>query len=241
MNFLLANTTNHRRAVMLVAAAVLGAIIVLVLYPGPFAIRVPIESGVMGLLVFEAMFRTRKWLNLKTLILYVVLATIISQFLYGILYGGFSFQGLSGVFSVFPYNLYALLEMSVVTGLAYYLIKIYRNEAWAIPESTVDASNEPVYENQSLPADGWLQKYSQQIMGFIGWYLIATVLSSGAMFGLITTPVTLIALIVFARSKQSKGVASGILIAIALNFVVSLVKGVSMNGWCLIPFYNSLN
>lgn len=236
MNSILENTTNHRRAIMFVAPAILGAIIVLVLYQMPFAIRVPIESGVMGLLVFEVMFRTRKWLNLKTLILYAVSATVMSQFLYSILYGDFSFQGLSGLLSGFPYNLYALLEMCIVTGLAYYLIKIYRHETWLLPESTVGVSNEPIYNESSSFFGAWFQKYGQQIMGFIGWFVVASLLAP-ISFGLITTPATLICLLLFARSKTSKGIAGGILTAVALNFVISLARGLSLNGFCFIPFY----
>ena len=100
----------------------------------------------------------------------------------------------------------------------------------------------PKLDNTSETAMGWrgfLARYRQQIQGFIGWYLIATVISSGGLFGLITTPVTLVALIAYANSKKSKGVAGGILIAIALNFFISLLRGLSLNAWCLVPFYTN--
>ncbi len=99
----------------------------------------------------------------------------------------------------------------------------------------VEVPPEPVTDISSFPG-----RYKQQIAGFIGWFVIATFLSGGSVWGLITTPATVLALILYTTSKQSRGVAGGILIAVALNFVVSLVRGLSLNAWCLIPFYNNI-
>lgn len=82
----------------------------------------------------------------------------------------------------------------------------------------------------------FLTRYKQQIAGFLGWFVIASLLAP-ISFGLITTPATLICLLLFARSKTSKGIAGGILTAVALNFVISLARGLSLNGFCFMPFY----
>jgi len=244
MNFLSANTINHRRVIMLVGTIILGVLMTVVAYKTPLTFRDFIFPPIVGLVVFELLFRTKQHLRPITLPLYIVIVLVISEILYGILYSASYGSVWSPVISFqylleFPYNLYALLDASLVAGLAYFLIKIYRIESWIIPEQqSAEAGNESAFEEKPTSFSAWIQKYKQQIIGFIGWYLIATVLSMGGAYGLITTPVTVIFLIVFARSRQSKGVAGGILVAVGLNFFVALVKGLSLNAWCLIPFYN---
>ena len=88
---------------------------------------------------------------------------------------------------------------------------------------------------ENKPSD-FFTLYQQQIWGFIGWFVIASLLAP-ISFGLITTPVTIICLIAFALSKTRKGLAGGILLAVAINFVISLIRGLSMNATCFIPFY----
>lgn len=232
MDFLSANTTNHRRIIMFVAAGVLGVFFVLVFYQAPPTIRLPIESGIVGLLVFEVMFRTRKWLNPKTLIVYAVLVTLINQYLYGLLYGDIFAQGLLSALSTFPSNLFFLLESFMVTGLAYYLIKGYRIESWSIPEP------------ESIPADatGWrvfLARYQPQIMGFVGWYLVSWALVRP--LGLNLFFLNIIALIVLALIKATRRVAGGILVALALNFTISLILGLGLNALCFIPFFTPIS
>jgi len=100
-------------------------------------------------------------------------------------------------------------------------------------------SNEPVFETPPEPVTGlpgFVRRYRQQLWGFFGWFVIASLIAPFS-FGLITTPATVICLIVFGLSKTRKGLAGGMLIAVALNFFVSLVRGLSFNATCFIPFY----
>ena len=115
---------------------------------------------------------------------------------------------------------------------------------YSLPEVDVPVDEEveeasPIVEIPPEPVtdiSSFLRRYNQQIAGFIGWFALASLLAPMS-FGLITTPATLICLLLFARSKTSKGIAGGILTAVALNFVISLARGLSLNGFCFIPFY----
>lgn len=100
-------------------------------------------------------------------------------------------------------------------------------------DKSPDLPNPPEHSSDllSFPA-----RYKQQIIGFLGWFVLASMVAPFS-FGLITFPATLICLLLFARSKGSKGVAGGILAALTLNFVASLVRGLSMNAFCFVPFY----
>ena len=100
-------------------------------------------------------------------------------------------------------------------------------------DKSSDASQVPEHSRdwRDFPA-----RYRQQIVGFLGWFALASAMAPFS-FGLITFPGTLICLFLLARSKQSKGIAGGILIALSLNFVASLVRGLSLNAFCFIPFY----
>lgn len=244
MNFLSANPTNHRRAIMLVVTLAWGVFMTLVVYKTPLTIREFIFPPVVGLVVFEFLFRTRERLRLVTLPLYILIVLLVSEILYGILYN-VSFGSVWSpmatfqyLLSEFPYNLYALLDASIVTGLAYYLVKIYRNEAGAMMEHqpTQEVSNTPIFEEGPMTFEKWLNKNLQQVWGFVGWFVLATLIAPFS-FGLITTPATVICLLAFGFSKQRKGVAGGILVAVSINFFISLVRGLQMNAWCFMPFY----
>jgi hypothetical protein len=106
----------------------------------------------------------------------------------------------------------------------------------------MDKENEkPIQENppeEGNTASKFFVLYKQQIWGFIGWFVIASILAP-VSFGLITTPATVICLIALGLSKNHnrKGIAGGILAAVALNFLVSMVRGLSTNAWCFMPFY----
>lgn len=97
-----------------------------------------------------------------------------------------------------------------------------------MPSPNDSPDNRPDGDWRDFPA-----RYRQQILGFIGWFVVASVLAP-ISFGLITFPGTLIILLLLAKSK---GFAGGVLIAVALNFVAALIRGVSLNAFCFIPFY----
>jgi hypothetical protein len=56
-------------------------------------------------------------------------------------------------------------------------------------------------------------------------------------FGLISFPINLIVLIVTLAVKDARKVGLGIMAALGVNFLISLVQGVVINGVCMIPFY----
>jgi hypothetical protein len=66
--------------------------------------------------------------------------------------------------------------------------------------------------------------------------MVASVLVPWSI-GLVTTPATIIYLIAFGLSKTRKGIAGGMLAAVSLNLVISLVRGLQLNAWCFMPFY----
>lgn len=86
----------------------------------------------------------------------------------------------------------------------------------------------------------FFRRYQQQTLAFIGWYVIASILAP-VSFGLITTPATLIALLVFGLSKDKKRIAGGILVAVAFNFLMSLILGSFLGAVCFVPFYYNVN
>ena len=90
--------------------------------------------------------------------------------------------------------------------------------------------------------------------GFGGWFLVNGLLwgwifglDSQAMGGneegyflfIIPFPLNIAFVIVLARNIKFRPIAGGILAALAVNLVVSLVRGIYLNGFCLIPFFFS--
>ncbi|WKZ54424.1 MAG: hypothetical protein QY324_00040 [Anaerolineales bacterium] len=69
-------------------------------------------------------------------------------------------------------------------------------------------------------------EYLLVVVGFILWFVIAGILTPISL-GLITTPLTIIALISFGLSKNYKPLALGILVAVGLNFIISLSLGLT--------------
>ena len=240
-NFLLANTTNHRRLLMFLATALLGTLIQTVVFKLFPSILDPLIAGFVGALMFELLFRTRQWLRPITLPVYVLLVALASQWLYGILYGGswLPWDSLSYLVTGFPYNLYALIEAALVTGVAYYLIKIYRHRSWNIAAAEPQPEGLPLSKNE---------RTRQFLVGFVGWYLAngltwyALVRGSnnageGVFMNIILFPINLLALIILSAIKRTQRVGLGILAALALNLGLSLVLAASINGFCFIPFY----
>ncbi len=94
--------------------------------------------------------------------------------------------------------------------------------------------------------------------GFIGWYIVNglfwliyvqfPVKDPNAIYGLspylnmamLATVINVILLIVLALIRRTRWIALGVLCALALNFAVSLVLGLSFNAFCLTPFFTPL-
>jgi len=116
-------------------------------------------------------------------------------------------------------------------------------------------SKEPDFETPPEPVTGlpgFVRRYQQQLWGFFGWYFIHIMLwlLFGARIGddlgvtgegwyIINGLIflaNLFVLIVLAIIRATRKIALGILLAIGLNFAISLVMGLEYNGWCFIPF-----
>jgi hypothetical protein len=101
-----------------------------------------------------------------------------------------------------------------------------------------DNEPEPTFSSWS-----WWRKRPQILYGFVGWYLVngAFYLIPGAInFFFALFLANIIVLIVLVLIKETRMVGIGILIALALNFLVSLVLGIFFNGVCFVPFYVKL-
>ena len=92
----------------------------------------------------------------------------------------------------------------------------------------------------------WLRKNNQILYGFFGWYLIngliwlyiSSLNQMESIFNnLFIFPINLLALIILSVNKRTRKIGLGILIALALNLLLSLIVGLSINGICFIPFY----
>ena len=80
--------------------------------------------------------------------------------------------------------------------------------------------------------------------GFFGWYLLnglcwlparGEIEALESFQNLLLLPLNVILLIVFLIIRRWIGY--GILTAVALNLVIALIIGVTINAWCAIPFF----
>ena len=114
-------------------------------------------------------------------------------------------------------------------------------------------NNEPSNESKLTPEPvtdlpSFLRRYQQQLIGFVGWFVLSAIIwiplsksVDGILLNLFVFPLTIIALIVLGLIKRTRNLALGILLALAVNFVLSLVLGLFYNGICFFPFYIDLN
>lgn len=83
------------------------------------------------------------------------------------------------------------------------------------------------------------------LAGFFGWYLFNTAAffifrydrSSYFSLAMLWPFVNIGVLLIFASVKDTRRVALGILIAVALNLFISLALGTFFNALCFFPFY----
>ena len=190
MNTSFTNTNIFRRIIMFAASGILGIFTNLFLYQMPFSALTlwePVNAALVGLFVFELLFQARKWLSLKTLPLFIIFITLIDQWLYFTLYnienGNFgiglflSTAPFEYLFSNFPYNVFFLIESSLVAGFAYFLIHYYKGGP--VPSEHPTRS-----------------KVGDFAIGFFGWFLAGNLIV--ALFGFLFYSVVLGALGVFA-------------------------------------------
>jgi hypothetical protein len=81
--------------------------------------------------------------------------------------------------------------------------------------------------------------------GFLGWFVINWLVwreigvneGENFLFGILTLPVNLIVMVVLAAVRRTRWIGLGILTAIVLNLVITLVMGLVTQAVCLIPFF----
>lgn len=122
---------------------------------------------------------------------------------------------------------------------------------------TLQSWEAPPVETEQGPANATLPvavppavKRRNFLIGFLGWYLVNGALwfilsgatfdateaqSSGAVCFLF--PLNLLLPVLFGVIRVTRWLALGILAALALNFLVSLILGMSFNGLCFVPFF----
>ena len=93
----------------------------------------------------------------------------------------------------------------------------------------------------------------QFLAGFFGWYAVNGVvwyiLKSGSLefvgeailVNAFAFPINILALIVFSIIKRTRKFGFGLLAAIALNLLLSILLGVFFNGICFVPFFFNTN
>jgi hypothetical protein len=98
-----------------------------------------------------------------------------------------------------------------------------------------------------LPADASNDFWQGFLVGFLGWYLVNGLIwyfindptsdGQSRLFNLFIFPANLLVLIVLSAIRRTQAIGLGILAALGLNLVLSLILGTVMNGICFFPFY----
>jgi len=82
-------------------------------------------------------------------------------------------------------------------------------------------------------------------VGFLGWYLVNGLIwlillrasGSNGFENLLICPANGILLVILGINRPTRFVALGILVALAANFVISIIAGLVFNAQCFIPFF----
>jgi hypothetical protein len=112
-----------------------------------------------------------------------------------------------------------------------------------------EKSTEPT--NASENAMGWrsfLGQDMEPVIGFVGWYVLNILMWMlfGAIPGdelgqtgiliILVFPIHILVLFVLIAIKSTRKFAYGAVVAIAVNFIISLVMGMITNAVCFVPF-----
>ena len=90
------------------------------------------------------------------------------------------------------------------------------------------------------------EKIFRFLVGFLGWYAVNGLLwylvgnpNEGENFILLlcSFPANVLALLVLSLAKRTRLIGFGVLAAVALNLLISLILGVLQNAFCFVPFY----
>lgn len=117
-------------------------------------------------------------------------------------------------------------------------------------DSDLQAASQPP---KSAHPSGKTRRFWLMAAGFLGWFVINGLVWLGLSGGIgpvsnglaqgpgpdcLMLPLNLVVLFLLSRKASTRPVAGGILAAVGTNFLVSLILGLSLNAFCLIPFFN---
>jgi len=105
----------------------------------------------------------------------------------------------------------------------------------------------PSYSSEN-PEDARTIFWLKFIMGFFGWLLVNLLIwvminprnPSNELCFAVPFPLNLITLITLLVIRKTRAIGFGILGAIALNLLITLILGIFEQGACLIPFFIEL-
>jgi hypothetical protein len=137
---------KNKRIFMFIVSGIIGfisAVIALNIALGPifiynlmitFQLRLFIGAAIIGLITFEILYRTRKWLSLKTLAIYIILILVIGRY-FNIILDAFWFRwgtkdfgipiSLAPIISLYsaqPHNILYIIQTIIMVGIAYFLV-----------------------------------------------------------------------------------------------------------------------
>jgi hypothetical protein len=117
----------------------------------------------------------------------------------------------------------------------------------------LSGANAPFKPKSNYPPLTRNQKIRDFLIGFLGWYLVTALVwylvdwdnmmstqAAGALpfiFMGLNFSANLIALIVLSVVKRTRYIGFGILVALALNLLITTVLGEFGNGLCFFPFW----
>jgi len=120
------------------------------------------------------------------------------------------------------------------------------------PAQNNQSEDQPPEEGQSIPSEQPARKFKftwQFVAGFLGWFLVNGLvwlrLLAGREFSLnywgssaLIFLLNLAILVFLAWMKSTRQIAWGIAAALGVNLIVSLVLGLTLNAFCLVPFFH---
>jgi len=123
-----------------------------------------------------------------------------------------------------------------------------------LEDARLPAEEQQSVVKQPVPRSRRIWRFA---MGFLGWYLAmglfflalfpdVNLSSPSADEGLlicsgIIFPIQLLALILFLVIKEVRNVGWGMLSALGVNLMISLVMGFTTNAFCFVPFFTPIN
>lgn len=124
------------------------------------------------------------------------------------------------------------------------------NKPAETPAKVSGPESKPVRATEPEPEMDAKTKWIMFASGFLGWYLVTGAIwfainpkfsgydgAYGLFINLLCLPANMIALLILAINRSTRRIAFGILVAMALNFFISLALGLTYNGPCFIPFF----